>query len=152
RIRWVSMLIPSEAVVRKRHWGIPAGRRRSRAFAEVRPRGLYNERNKRATLEFPMQIPVLIEPVPGNGYRARGGEPLVVEVEAPTRDQALAKLKEILQSRLQNGAEVVTLDLSPPPHPLAEFVGMFKDDPLIEDWKKSVAKYRRKVDKNSERP
>ena len=36
-----------------------------------------------------MQIPVLIEPIAGNGYRARGGEPLAVVVEAPTRAEAL---------------------------------------------------------------
>jgi hypothetical protein len=36
-----------------------------------------------------MQIPVLIEPINGNGYRASGGAPLAVVVEAPTREEAL---------------------------------------------------------------
>jgi predicted nucleic acid-binding protein len=48
-----------------------------------------------------MQIPVLIEPSAGNGYRARGGEPLPLVVEAPTREEALAKLKEQLQAQLR---------------------------------------------------
>ena len=39
-----------------------------------------------------------------------------------------------------------------PPHPLSEFVGMFKDDPRIEDWKKSMADYRRKIDQHPELP
>jgi hypothetical protein len=71
-----------------------------------------------------MQIPVLIEPIAGNGYRARGGEPLAVVVEAPTREEALFKLHEALQARLRNGAEIVPLELTPATHPLAKFVGM----------------------------
>jgi len=31
-------------------------------------------------------------------------------------------------------------------HPLAEFAGMFKDDPMFEDWQRAIAEYRRKVD------
>jgi len=97
-----------------------------------------------------MQIPVLIEPIAGNGYRATGPQPLAVVVEAPTREEALAKLKEQLQARLRNGAELVPLEAGP--HPLARFVGMFKDDPLIKDWKKSMAEYRRQIDKDPDRP
>lgn len=99
-----------------------------------------------------MQIPILIEPISGNGYRATGGSPLAVVVEAPTRAEALAKLEEQLQARLRNGAEIVPLETAPQPHPLAQFVGMFKDDPLIKDWKKSMAAYRRQIDKDRDRP
>lgn len=99
-----------------------------------------------------MQIPVLIEPIAGNGYRASGGEPLRLVVEAATREEALGKLKERLQARLRNGAEIVSLEIAPERHPLAEFVGMFKDDPMIDDWKKSMAGYRRKIDKNPNLP
>ncbi|HKI35965.1 MAG TPA: hypothetical protein VKA46_29180 [Gemmataceae bacterium] len=99
-----------------------------------------------------MQIPVLIEPIAGNGYRASGGQLLAVVVEAPTREEALAKLKEQLQARLRDGAEIVPLETAPQPHPLAKFVGMFKDDPLIKHWKKSMAEYRRQSDRDRDRP
>ncbi len=99
-----------------------------------------------------MQIPILIEPIAGNGYRASGGAPLAVVVEAPTREEALAKLKEQLQARLRDGAEIVPFEAGPQPHPLAKFVGMFKDDPRIKDWKKSMAEYRRKIDQHPELP
>lgn len=99
-----------------------------------------------------MQIPVLIEPIAGNGYRARGGEPLPLVVEAPTREEALAKLQQALQDRLSNGAELVPLESSPQPHPLAKFVGMFKDDPWIEDWKQSVKAYRKNIDEEPDSP
>src|SRR5690242_15122328 len=95
-----------------------------------------------------MQIPVLIEPIAGNnGYRARGGEPLPLVVEAPTREEALAKLQEALQDRLRNGAELVPLETAPQPHPLAEFAGMFKDDPYFEQVLEIMEENRRKMDR-----
>ena len=99
-----------------------------------------------------MQIPVLIEPIAGNGYRARGGEPLPLVVEASTREEAFAKFQEALRNRLRNGTEIVALETTPQPHPLAKFVGMFENDPWIKDWKKSMAEYRRNVDKHPELP
>ena len=99
-----------------------------------------------------MQIPVLIERVPGNGYRASGAEPFALAAEGPTRDAALASLKEQLEARFRNGAEVVSLEVGNLPHPLAEFVGMFKDDPLLEQWKRAMADYRRKIDRDADRP
>ena len=99
-----------------------------------------------------MQISVLIEPVGDNGYRATSGLPFAEAVEAPTREEALAKLNAQLQARLRNGAELVPMETEPQPHPLAKFVGKFKDDPLIKDWKKSIAEYRRKIDKDVNRP
>jgi hypothetical protein len=99
-----------------------------------------------------VQIPVLIEPIDGNGYRARGGEPLPLTAEGPTREAALGRLKEQLQARLRNGAEVVALELTPTPHPFAEFVGMFKDDPMVQEWKKAMADYRQQIDSDPDLP
>jgi hypothetical protein len=39
-----------------------------------------------------MQVSVLIERVPGNGYRAKGGEPFCLSAEGATRDEALQGL------------------------------------------------------------
>ena len=99
-----------------------------------------------------MQIPILIEPVKNNGYRARGGEPLALTADGETQEEALADLKEKLRERLRHGAVVVSLDVPAQAHPLAEFVGMFKDDPLIKEWKKSMKAYRRKRDKDADKP
>ena len=93
-----------------------------------------------------MQIPILIERVNGNGYRSRGGEPFALSAEGATREEVLAKLRDQLDARLRAGSEVVSLDVPAEPHPLAEFAGMFKDDPLFEGWQKSIAKYRREAD------
>ena len=95
-----------------------------------------------------MQIPVLIEPIAGNGYRARGMEPLALCAEGATRDEAVANLRTEIQTRLKNGAEVVPLDIGSEPHPWMQFAGMFKDDPWIDEWKQSIENYRKKVEDN----
>jgi hypothetical protein len=95
-----------------------------------------------------VQIPILIEPVAGNGYRARGGEPFAVTAEGATRDEALAKLKELWQSRLSNGAELIQMDITAPRHPWMVLDGIYKDDPLFEEWKQAIADYRRKIDED----
>jgi len=97
-----------------------------------------------------MQIPILIEQMGGNGYRASGGEPLAITAEGGTREEALANLKKKLHVRLRDGAVIVPFDLPDEPHPLAEFVGMFKGDSLIKEWKKSMKAYRRKRDKDDQ--
>lgn len=93
-----------------------------------------------------MQIPVLVEHVPGNGYRARGAEPLGLCGEGATREEAVAKLREQCEAKLQQGAELISLELGPQSHPWMEFAGMFKDDPLIDEWKRSIEEYRQKVE------
>jgi hypothetical protein len=95
-----------------------------------------------------MQIPILIEAVAGNGYRSRGGEPYALSAEGATREEVLAKLQEQLQARLKAGAAIVPLEVPAEPHPLARFVGIFKDDPLIDDWKQAMADYRRQIDED----
>src|SRR5205807_3482158 len=92
-----------------------------------------------------MQIPVLIERVKGDGYRARGTEPFAISAKGATREEALAKLRAKIQTRLKNGTEIVGLEIGPQPDPWMEFAGMFKDDPLFDDWQKAIAQYRRKV-------
>jgi hypothetical protein len=99
-----------------------------------------------------MQIPILIERIAENGYLARGGEPLALTAEGASQDEALANLKEKLQAKLSGGAVIVPLEVSVSAHPLAQFAGMFKDDPLLKEWKKSMAAYRRKVDKDADKP
>jgi predicted RNase H-like HicB family nuclease len=92
-----------------------------------------------------MQIPVLIEPIAGKGYRARGAEPFALSAEGATREEAMANLKRQLKARLKNGTAIVALEVSGEPHPLAEFAGMFKDDPYFDEVLEIMATNRRKM-------
>jgi hypothetical protein len=90
---------------------------------------------------------VLIEQLARNGFRATSGEPIAVSVEAPTRDEALAKVKQRLMARLKNGAELVPVELNQRPNPWMDFAGMFDpNDPLVKAWKRQMARNRRKRD------
>jgi hypothetical protein len=92
-----------------------------------------------------MEIPILVEPVLGNGYRARGGPLLDLSAEGTTREEAVAKLREQLQARMSAGATIVPLHV-PTQHPLAQFVGMFEDDPDFQDVVEIMAENRRAMD------
>ena len=93
-----------------------------------------------------MAIQVLIERVGKGRFRATSGEPLPASVEARTREAALAKLKKEVGKRLDNGAELVSVDVGTPaePHPLAEFAGMFRDDPIFDKVVQIMAENRRR--------
>lgn len=60
-----------------------------------------------------MQIPVLLEPVANNGFRAVCGEPLRLQTEAPTREEAVARLRELIERRVAAGAEVIAVSVRP---------------------------------------
>jgi hypothetical protein len=89
-----------------------------------------------------MDIAILVEPVGNNGYRAECNVPLHLEAQAPSREEAIRKLRELIDRRLAAGGEIVTLHVVPPEHPLARFAGMFKDDPLLGPWKAEMEAYR----------
>jgi hypothetical protein len=93
-----------------------------------------------------MQLPVLVEPVPGEGYRATGGEPFALVAEGATREDALRKLRSLIESKVSAGAEIVTLDIPVAGHPWVPFAGMFRDDPLVEEWKQTMAELRHQAD------
>lgn len=99
-----------------------------------------------------MEIPVLVEPVANNGFRAVCGEPLRLETEAPTREEAIRKLRQLIELRVAAGAEVVAVSVGNSTHPLAGFAGMLKDDPLVEPWKQAMAEYRQQRDVDTDTP
>jgi hypothetical protein len=83
-------------------------------------------------------------------------EPLAVSAKGATREEALARLRTKIEGRLKNGTdkngtEIVALDVGRPSHPWIEFAGMFKDDPWIEDWVRSMAEYRQQVEEDPDR-
>ena len=94
-----------------------------------------------------MQIPVLIEPVAGNGYRARGLVPDTFAAEGTTREEALDKLRQRLQDQVAAGAQFATLEVPGTEHPLARAAGIFRpDDPLVQEWEEIMAENRKRDD------
>lgn len=92
-----------------------------------------------------MQIPVIIEPVSEHCYRATGGSPLALTVEAATPDKALAQLEQTIKDRLTGGTKLVALDI-PLEDPALRYAGILRDNPLYDDWIEAMREYREKVD------
>jgi predicted RNase H-like HicB family nuclease len=80
-----------------------------------------------------MHVLILIEPIEGEGFRARAGEPFGVSAEGKTAAEAAQQLKTILRDRLQTGSRLALLDLGnglPPPTPAPLHLEPLPDD----DW------------------
>jgi hypothetical protein len=95
-----------------------------------------------------MQIPVLIESVAGNGFRAQTGAPLTMSAEGTTADEALQRLHEMVNQRLAQGARLVSLGVPDEANPWVQFAGMFKDDPIFEEVCEIMAEQRRQVEED----
>jgi hypothetical protein len=90
----------------------------------------------------------------GRHFQAPTWGPSPLSAEGETREEVLAKLREQLQARLRDGAEVVTLEVAErlTGNPWVEFAGMFQDDPYFEEWQQAIADRRRKIDEDPEIP
>jgi hypothetical protein len=100
-----------------------------------------------------MEIPVLIEPLSGRGYRAQAMAIADLVAEGATQDEALTRLRQSIQERLAAGAQIVSLTVGVEPHPLLRFAGTWKEgDPLLEEWRQAVEEYRRQVDQDPNAP
>lgn len=97
-----------------------------------------------------MQVPTLVEPVAGRGFRAMTGSPFEITVEAESRQEAIRQLQETLRQRMAHGAEIVTVEADVEAHPWQKFAGGLKDNPLRDDWKRAMAEYREKIDREAE--
>ena len=99
-----------------------------------------------------MELPVLIEPTPDGRYRARSGEPLVLTATGATADEALGELRRQFAARLDAGTQIVPMGVPPAAWPWDDVLGMFKDDPLFDEWQAAIAEHRRERDGNDEEP
>ena len=99
-----------------------------------------------------MQIPVLIEPVASNGFRAKAGEPMPLTAEGATPEEALRNLRLALNQELKNGKQLIAVDIAAD-NPWLAMAGMYDpQDPVVQEWKKAMAAYRQEVEDNPDRP
>jgi predicted RNase H-like HicB family nuclease len=98
-----------------------------------------------------MKIPVLIEPIANGGFRATGGPPFEVTAQGTTREETLARLREAIDHRMVEGSVLVPLEIdTTEENPWIAVAGMFRDDPLFDEWQEAIAEYRRKVDEDDQ--
>ena len=94
-----------------------------------------------------MQIPVVIEPLPGNRFRATSAAPVPLMMEGNSAEESLRLWREAYAAVLPADAEVVCVESSSSNQPpWAKFIGDLKDDPLVEVWRECVEEYRSQRD------
>lgn len=96
-----------------------------------------------------MELTVFVQPTPGDGFRASSGEPLPASAEGATRDEALGKLRAVLEQRLRAGGEVVRLRLGPGGH-MTAVPPVWPDDEITHNWLEGIAEARRAADQAPE--
>lgn len=99
-----------------------------------------------------MDIPVLIEAVEKNGYRASSGSPFALSAEGTTPDEAMNNLQQLIQARLNAGGEIRALHLSVPSNPWLRLAGILPDDPLFDDFEQAIARRRQEIDQDPDIP
>jgi hypothetical protein len=100
-----------------------------------------------------MDIAVIVEPDPKNGFQARTGEPLCLSAKGTRRTAALKKLEKLVRQKLRNGTQIVTLRVGgeAETNPWIKFAGMFTGDPMFGPCQKAIEEYRREVDEDPSR-
>jgi predicted RNase H-like HicB family nuclease len=99
-----------------------------------------------------MEIAVLLEPAADGGFTARSGDPLDLRAEGDTPDSALRNLRDLIKARMDSGSLLTTIELpraSEGRHPGA---GIYRDEPLFDQWRAAIASYRQEVEDALEIP
>src|SRR5437016_1120959 len=102
--------------------------------------------------EQAMEIPVLIELVENNGFRARSGEPLALCAEGSSPAEALANLQRMMDNRLQGGARLTFIaPTGGTDNAWTRMAGIFENEPFFDAWQEAIKEYRRQVEEDPER-
>lgn len=99
-----------------------------------------------------MSVPVIVEPIAGNGYRAigAGGLSVGLAAEGATAGEAMDRLAELVQSRLAAGATLAELSVGAGAAPWKADAGYLRDNPQYEAWREAIDEYRRQLDEAPE--
>jgi hypothetical protein len=94
-----------------------------------------------------MEVPVIVEPVVGNGYRATGAGGLSVglSAEGATAAEAVDRLAEQVRARLHAGATIADVRVAATAASWGNDAGYLRDDPLYEPWREAMEEHRRKL-------
>ena len=84
-----------------------------------------------------MEVPVIIEPITGSGYRATGAGGLSVGLSADgaTAAEAIDRLADQVQLRVNAGARLEELNVAGGPAPWKQDAGYLHDDPIYQPWR-----------------
>ena len=99
-----------------------------------------------------MEIPVFLEPLPGGGFEARSADALGFTAQGDTPDAALRQLREMIATRAASGTILTSIEI-PTRKEAHSYLGggMYKNDPLYDEWRQAVEEYRQQVEDDPDR-
>ncbi len=96
-----------------------------------------------------MKATVLIEKV-GKKFRASTSQPIPMETEGKSRDEAVQHLLELAERRINGGDLLqITIPGLPESNPWHAFAGIWRDHPDFDAFLKNIAEYRYTVNRPS---
>ena len=98
-----------------------------------------------------MKIPVLVQAENGNGFRAEVVSAQTISAEGPTAEVAIGDLRGKTQEKLDQGDRLASLEIADGENPWLHLVGVYKDDPYLDEYKQAIADYRKQVDEDPDR-
>ncbi|MFL5240729.1 MAG: hypothetical protein ACJ8FY_01360 [Gemmataceae bacterium] len=91
-----------------------------------------------------MKAAVLVEKLGKKKYRASTSQPIALESEGRSPDEAVKRLCTMARKRLTAGEwQDVTLPGPPLTNPWIAYAGIWKDHPDFDQFLKNIAEYRR---------
>jgi hypothetical protein len=103
---------------------------------------------KKLVRTWPMKANVLVEKLGKKKYRATTSQPIPLETEGTSQDDALERLYELAKKRLASG-QLIQMNLpdGPATNPWQAYAGIWKDHPEFDAFLENIAEYRRGVNR-----
>jgi hypothetical protein len=98
-----------------------------------------------------MDVSVMLEEVGGNGYRATALVPSPLVAEAPTRGEAVERIRTLLSERFSRGELIQVQIPVTAANPWLAIAGTWRDHPDVEDVEENIKAYRREVEASPDR-
>lgn len=100
-----------------------------------------------------MELPVLIEPIPSQGFRATTGEPFSLQADGSTPEEAIRNLRTSIGQKLQGGKRLVAVDFDANDNPWLDLIGTIDpNDPLTKEWEAEMEAFRLECENDPNRP
>jgi len=94
--------------------------------------------------EHPMQIPVIVESLGADRFRAEAPPPFALTAEGRSSEEAIERLRAMMAASVADAKQLVAVNIpAKQDHPWLPYVGQFENDPLFDKWQEAIAEYRR---------
>ncbi len=93
-----------------------------------------------------MDVSIMLEQVRDNGYRATALIPTPLIAEAPTRDEVVDKIRNLITERLSHAELIqVRVPVTTSANPWLAIAGTWRDHPDLDQVVENIEAYRRDV-------